>query len=93
MQVKYPTPQDCEARIYESATPYNTDAIIRAAIDIYLESVEDAKLPCDVRVAPATTIRAGCKISTLLMCIDSRNDADAPYKFPPLPTTPPASAE
>lgn len=27
------------------------------------------RLPCDVKVAPATTIRKGCKLSTLLTCI------------------------
>jgi hypothetical protein len=38
VEVKYPTPQECEARIYESATPYNTGAIIRAAVDLYIAS-------------------------------------------------------
>ena len=29
-------------------------------------------LPCDVRVAPATTIRKGCKVETLMQCIELR---------------------
>jgi hypothetical protein len=41
----------------------------------------DYKLPCDVRVAPATTINKGCKLGTLIECIKLReewgsNDAD-----------------
>lgn len=29
-------------------------------------------LPCDVRLAPATTIRKGCKVETLMRCIELR---------------------
>ena len=37
-----------------------------------LASLLDAKLPCDVRLPPATTIREGCDTGTLLMAIDIR---------------------
>jgi hypothetical protein len=37
-----------------------------------LRAILDAKLPCDVRVAPATVIRQGCTISTLITSIDQR---------------------
>lgn len=43
--------------------------------------VDDVLLPCDVRVAPSTTIRAGCKMSTLLDSIESRRDNNGPYRF------------
>lgn len=33
---------------------------------------EDYVLPCDVRVAPGTLIRKGCKLSTLVECIRHR---------------------
>ena len=34
--------------------------------------IEDAVLPCDVTVAPATTFKRGVRISTLLDCIEDR---------------------
>lgn len=44
-------------------------------------------LPCDVRVAPATTIRKGCKIETLMQCIqlrEGRPDRDCQFRDSPL---------
>lgn len=43
-----------------------------------------AKLPCDVRVAPATIIRKGCSLSTLLVSIEQRRklpDDDPALRF------------
>lgn len=46
-------------------------------------------LPCDVRVAPATTIRKGCKVETLMQCIqlrEGRPDRDCHFiDSPPAP--------
>ncbi len=54
------------------------------------EPASDAVLPCDVKVAPATTIHAGCPMSTLLTCINTRRDEGAPYRFSPKKTAEPA---
>jgi hypothetical protein len=49
-------------------------------------------LPCDVKVAPNTTIKKGCKIETLLGCIELRKDQ--PDKFTRFKNTaPPELAE
>lgn len=36
------------------------------------ELSRDDVLPCDVLVAPGTIIRAGCNVSTLLLCLGNR---------------------
>lgn len=38
-------------------------------------------LPCDVMVAPATVVQAGCKVSTLLAVIENRRER-ADYGMP-----------
>lgn len=46
-------------------------------------------LPCDVRVAPATTIRKGCKVETLMQCIQLRKgEPDKFTRFSDSPTAP-----
>src|SRR3546814_11278574 len=42
----------------------------------------DAVLPCDVRLPPATTIRAGCSLSTLLHAMELRKEVGV-VSFPP----------
>lgn len=43
---------------------------------------EPETLPCDVRLPPATTIRKGCKVSTLILAIKQRESyADADTRF------------
>jgi len=36
--------------------------------------MSDGRLPCDVLVQPATLIKRGCKIETLLECIELRRE-------------------
>jgi hypothetical protein len=33
---------------------------------------DEARLPCEVKLPPATTIRAGCKLSTLIEALAAR---------------------
>jgi hypothetical protein len=40
-----------------------------------LEAKLEAKLPCDVHLPPATIIRAGCSVETLLSDIETRRPA------------------
>jgi hypothetical protein len=37
-----------------------------------LEAKLEAKLPCDVHLPPATIVRAGCSVKTLLSDIETR---------------------
>lgn len=41
---------------------------------------DDEVLPCDVLVPPATLIKKGCKVSTLLCALEARKDMDATFK-------------
>lgn len=43
--------------------------------------LESETLPCDVMVAPATLIRAGCNIKTLLISIDQRRMQGRTFSF------------
>lgn len=45
----------------------------------------DRKLPCDVLVAPATIIRAGCTMGTLNTAIRQRRSFPGPVKFKDYP--------
>ncbi len=64
--VTYPVPQEAAAMI-EALIAERDAAVAKLA----------GLLPCDVKVAPATTIRAGCKVETLLNCIGLRREAIA----------------
>lgn len=57
------------------------DALLSAAPPTDAAQGDDAVLPCDVRVAPATTISAGVAISTLLSCIELRRGSGEQHKF------------
>lgn len=51
------------------------------------EAPRQDRLPCDVRLPPATTIRRGCKVETLMHAIqlrEGRNDIDCIFKSAPL---------
>lgn len=57
-------------------------AIVPEADELYRKSSAVERqdvLPCDVRVAPATTIKKGCKVETLMQCIELRKGQ--PDKF------------
>ncbi|HEX8224473.1 MAG TPA: hypothetical protein VF605_11715 [Allosphingosinicella sp.] len=43
-----------------------------------LITASEVTLPCDVTVAPATVICAGCKLSTLLEALDARRTVGGP---------------
>lgn len=38
-------------------------------------NVDEMRLPCDVRLPPATLIGAGCSLSTLMLALDARREA------------------
>lgn len=46
-------------------------------LDLAGPGLLDELLPCDVKVAPATVIRKGCKMRTLLHALDVRREAIA----------------
>ena len=51
-------------------------------------------LPCDVRVAPATTIRKGCKVETLMQCIELRKGQSEKFtRFSAAPPAPVSAAQ
>ena len=59
------------------APPINTPNPVRAE-----QPEGEWKLPCDVRLPPATTITAGCDLSTLVHAMECRKDAGVVH-FPP----------
>lgn len=52
-------------------------ALVVTAGAAELITANEVTLPCDVTVAPATVIPAGCKLSTLLEALDARRDGSA----------------
>lgn len=51
-----------------------------------LETVEAETLPCDVMVAPRTTITKGCSVATLMLAISKRKGwPDENTRFPGTP--------
>lgn len=50
-----------------------------AALEKEAEELRAYKLPCDVIVSPATTIRKGCGLGTLIECIKNRGNSKARY--------------
>ena len=43
-----------------------------AELQLRVDALEKATLPCDVILSPTTTIRAGCKVTTLLIALELR---------------------
>ena len=47
-----------------------------------LAAEEESVLPCDVRLPPATTIRKGCKLSTLTTALKAREGQNLTFPSP-----------